>query len=242
MFLRVDRIDETFNSTLGRFFINGKPKCYTLEDDSDPVKVQGETRIPPGLYEVELRYEGGFYDRYSDRFHENHPMLWLRNVPDYEFILIHILNFVKQTDGCIGPGTSFGFDEKGDYFLKKSEKAYKKIYYPIRNAIESGEKVTILISDYIAIKPTKRNIPGDRKLRNAIRLKNIKVTVSALEKMWFDLDGTAVIMGTVNFATARLTGYKWFRQRIKAKNDQSILGRLLELINIFLTKMRGKAK
>ncbi len=242
MILRVDRIDETFNSTLGRFFINGKPKCYTLEDDSDPVKVQGETRIPAGLYPIQLRYDGGFYERYSDRFQESHPMLWIQNVPDYEYILIHILNFVKQTDGCIGPGTSFGFDEKDDYFLKKSEKAYKKIYYPIKKALLAGEGVSIIIGDYIAVKPTKLNIP-DSRLRKAIKRKDRKLTVSALEKMWFDLDGTAVIMGTANFVAARLTGYKFFRQRIKAKNDQSTWSRLVEILTFILNKLkRGKAK
>ena len=160
MKLRVDRVNETKNSTLGNFFINNIRQCYTLEDDYDEIKVPGETRIPAGTYFVELRYEGGFYKRYSEKFGEDHPMLWIRNVPNFTFVLIHILNYHTETDACIGPGNSFGIDRYGDYYLKNSTKAYKKIYYPIRNAIAGGESVTIEIGDTVSIKPKKKTIPS----------------------------------------------------------------------------------
>ncbi len=239
MILKVDRFAETANSTLGKFSINGKNKCYTLEDDYDLIKVQGETRIPAGVYRLDLRYKGGFYERYSERFNEAHPMLWLRNVPNYKYVLIHPLNFHTETEGCIGVGKSFDVDQNGDYFLKNSTKAYLKLYYPIREALVTGETVRIFVQDFIGLKPIKAEIP-DAKIRKAIKQSNVKVTVSMLEKMSLDFDSKAAVMGSINFVTARLTGYKWFKEKIKVKRDQSPLGRLIELLVEFLTKLKGK--
>lgn len=159
MRLRVDRVAETKNSTLGNFFINNIRQCYTLEDDYDEIKVPGETRIPAGTYTVELRHGGGFYERYSEKFGEDHPVLWIKNVPGYEYILIHIGNYYKDTAGCILVGKPYGTDKDGDYYLIDSTKAYKRIYYPIRTALAIGEEVTIEIADTVVIKPRKRTLP-----------------------------------------------------------------------------------
>lgn len=91
----------------------------------------------------------------------------------------------------------------------------------------------------------KRRMPRLKTPEHKAILKEIKAeklamrkaTVSTLEKMWFDLDSKSVIMGAMNFVTARLTGYKWFKDKIKVKNDQSLYGRLVELLNIIITKL-----
>lgn len=74
---------------------------------------------------------------------------------------------------------------------------------------------------------------------NPIKLPDFEVTVSTLEKMRHDLDSKSVIMGCINFLTARLTGYKWFKDKIKVKEDQSLIGRLVELINQIIKKLKG---
>lgn len=71
------------------------------------------------------------------------------------------------------------------------------------------------------------------------KLPALKVTISTLEQMYHDLDSKAVIMGCINFVVARLTGYKFFKEKIKVKNDQSLWGRLIELINVLITKPRS---
>jgi hypothetical protein len=77
---------------------------------------------------------------------------------------------------------------------------------------------------------------------NPIKLTDFKVTVSTLEKMRHDLDSKSVIMGSMNFVTARLTGYKWFKDKIKVKEDQSLYGRLVELIKLLISKLKGLLK
>ena len=62
------------------------------------------------------------------------------------------------------------------------------------------------------------------------------LVVSTLDRLWFELDGRAVVYGSINFITKRLTGFGFFKDR---KEDQSLWGRLIELLNIIITKLKG---
>ena len=98
MKLEVLRFSSQNNSTLGMLFDVTKGRkflCFTLEDEFREVKISGETRIPAGTYNVTLRTEGGFNQRYDDKFGTdfNKGMLWVRDVPGFEYILIHNNHF-----------------------------------------------------------------------------------------------------------------------------------------------------
>ena len=123
--------------------------CYTLEDERRVMKVQGETRVPAGTYNITLRTEGGFNKKYSKRFPGIHKgMLWVRDVPNFEYILIHCGNTDDHSAGCLLVGDS---QENNiiikDGFIGKSTNAYKRIYRPIAKALERGEEVTITYTD-----------------------------------------------------------------------------------------------
>ena len=76
--------------------------CYTLEDEHRDEKVMSETRIPAGEYEIKLRTVGGFNDKYSRRFKDIHKgMLWLQDVPNFKWVLIHCGNTDEHTAGCL---------------------------------------------------------------------------------------------------------------------------------------------
>ena len=124
--------------------------CYTLEDEERETKVMGETRIPAGTYKITLRKHGGFHQKYSKRFPAIHRgMLWVRDVPGFEFILIHCGNTDEHTMGCLLVGqTQESNLIKGDGFVGKSSAAYKQMYPPIAAALERGEEVTITYTDY----------------------------------------------------------------------------------------------
>lgn len=150
MILTLVRRTSTRRDTLGLLFLDGRFLCYTLEDEYRTQKVYGETRIPAGTYRLALRREGRLFHKYSKRFHENHPMLWLQDVPGFRWIYIHIGNTERDTEGCILVGK--GYRLEGDrYVLVQSTIAYKQIYYPIRDAVElsevGGEPVWITIAD-----------------------------------------------------------------------------------------------
>ncbi len=119
--------------------------CYTLEDEARTVKQWGETRIPSGKYKLSLRSEGGFHTRYLSKFGaEFHKgMIYVNEVPNFEYILWHIGNDDDDTAGCLLVGKT-----SQDNFIGNSTTAYKEIYPPIRDAIISGEEVTVNYIDY----------------------------------------------------------------------------------------------
>jgi hypothetical protein len=118
-------------------------KVFTLEDDYDQTKVYGHTRIPAGTYEIKLRTEGRFHEKYLKRFPGIHKgMLQIINVPNYEYILIHCGNTSDDTAGCVLVGMGFEGNRLND-----STTAYKHIYTDILNDLLSGQKVFIQIID-----------------------------------------------------------------------------------------------
>ena len=153
MKLEVLRFSSDSDSTLGLLFnVTDKRKflCFTLEDEFRENKIKGETRIPAGTYPITLRTEGGFNERYTEKFGEdfNKGMLWVREVPGFEYILIHIGNNDDDTEGCLLVGDSQNQNITRSGFIGKSTQAYKRIYPPIANTLVNGGQVSINYIDY----------------------------------------------------------------------------------------------
>ncbi len=131
--------------TIGEIRIGGVFQCYTLEDEYRAVKVKAETRIPEGVYNIELRTVGGFHEKYLRKFGStfHKGMLWIKNVPGFEYILIHIGNTEKDTAGCVLVGSTRNVVTGT---VGSSEVAYRKLYPVVLAAIQRGEKVTISVS------------------------------------------------------------------------------------------------
>jgi hypothetical protein len=70
-------------------------------------------------------------------------MLWIKDVPGFEFILFHPGNTDKDTDGCIIVGSSFSGNT-----LISSRDAYFKMYNKIAPVINSGKQVSLTIIDF----------------------------------------------------------------------------------------------
>ena len=154
MELIVLRISSQTDSTSGLLFeqtdIGKQFMCYTLEDEKRALKVPGETRVPAGIYDIEFRTEGGFHNRYSKKYPRFHKgMLQVKDVPNFEYILIHQGNTDEHSSGCLLVADS---QENNiiikDGFIGKSANAYKRIYPKIAKALEKGERVTIQYIDY----------------------------------------------------------------------------------------------
>ena len=148
MKLQVLRFNSRSDSTNGLLFdiTNGvKFLCYTLEDEKREKKVMAETRIPAGMYSILLRKEGGHHNKYTKKYGNIHKgMLWLQDVPNFQWILIHTGNTDEHTAGCLILGDS---QENNTLvkngFIGKSTQAYKRVYPPIAAALEDGEEVII---------------------------------------------------------------------------------------------------
>lgn len=135
-----------FDVTEGREFL-----CYTLEDEYRDEKIKGETRIPSGTYKITLRTVGGFHGRYEKKYGEMHKgMLWVRDVPNFEYILIHTGNTDEHTAGCllVGDTQQQNITKSKSGFIGASVDAYKRIYPSIASAIERGDDVEISYVDF----------------------------------------------------------------------------------------------
>ena len=158
MNLEVLRFSSQKDSTNGILFdITGGERrflCYTLEDEHRDSKIMSETRVPAGTYDIVLRKVGGFHSRYTKKYGEMHKgMLWVWDVPGFEYILIHTGNTDEHTAGCLllGDSQQANFGDS-DGFIGSSVEAYKRVYPKIAEAIESGEKVQITYTNFDTIK------------------------------------------------------------------------------------------
>jgi hypothetical protein len=145
----VDVIRYFGNSTwsMGIWLFNQQAICFTLEDAHRTEKLKGKTRIPAGLYMLELKPIGS--SRFDSKAWNMPPlryygMLRLRAVPGFEEILIHPGNSDADTEGCllVGCGANLVAGQ-----VLGSAPAYLKVYQPIADVLKKGEPVSILIQD-----------------------------------------------------------------------------------------------
>ena len=146
MKIDVDRFISDEDTTISRVMVDDQFVCFGLEDEYREDKIAGETRMPAGTYQVTLRTEGGFNQRYSQRFSDIHRgMLHIRDVPNFEFILIHCGNTDKDTKGCLLVGSQAN-TEHGNMSVISSTIAYRKFYPIVVNAAEN-EDLSITFAD-----------------------------------------------------------------------------------------------
>lgn len=138
MEITVERFVSDSQSTVSHVKVDGKFVCFGLEDEYRAVKVAGETRIPAGTYKVGLRTEGKHHQEYKTKFPAMHRgMLHVLNVPNFEYILIHIGNFEKDTEGCLLVGTAAN-TETHPMSISSSKVAYEKLYPMVVDAASKG--------------------------------------------------------------------------------------------------------
>jgi hypothetical protein len=144
MNITLRRVFDTVDQTYGILQL-GIHAFTTLEDAFHTPKLAGKTRIPWGTYELDLRRTSPMATQYSDRFGRSHKgMIWLKDVPNFDFVYIHVGNDEDDTEGCILVGRTI--DLKAGV-VGKSVDAYKELFPLIMSALERNERVTLTITD-----------------------------------------------------------------------------------------------
>lgn len=134
----VDRIKSDDDSTVSCVYVDSKFVCFGLEDEYREEKIPKETRIPAGSYRVTLRKEGGFHNRYQARYPFHRGMLHVRDVPGFEYILIHTGNTDEDTAGCLIVGEQ-SITTEGEMRVNFSRNAYQKLYPLVVDAAEAED-------------------------------------------------------------------------------------------------------
>jgi len=155
--LLLKRIYDSGSETEGMLFFKTDKLRYvrTLEDTYNADKIPGSTRIPAGQYEIKLRREGKFFEEY--RKHDNkkiseltekYGILHLQNVPNFEFVLIHIGNTNKDTKGCILVGNNVdNFSVENGGLLSSSTAGYEYFIKHVLPRFDTEKNIIITILD-----------------------------------------------------------------------------------------------
>jgi len=127
-------IRDTFTdkSTIGKLFINGESFCDTLENPYINNQ-RNISCIPEGEYKVRLRLARESATR--DYLH-----LLVQDVPNRDFILVHIGNYPSQTQGCILVGNGREQDA-----VNNSRLAMDLVMKEILNL--GGENINLIIKN-----------------------------------------------------------------------------------------------
>lgn len=156
--LTVQRFSFKSDWTLGKLSVNNILDGFTVEDEIREVKKHGETAIPYGTYSLSYRQSPKFSSTfvYSDKHNiitepknkskypqvtdwKNHDLIWIKDVPNFEYVLIHWGNTDNDTDGCLIVGSKIGVIE-GQEGVVDSRNYYKKLYCKIYPLIKQGKQ------------------------------------------------------------------------------------------------------
>lgn len=118
--------------TLGDIQINGVFECFSLEDPIRETKIQDDTAIPAGRYEVILNK--------SPKFGRIMPRLL--DVPGFSGILIHKGNTKADTRGCILVGAGVDFENNR---LTNSTEAFDGLMTKLAMAVAKGDPIHITV-------------------------------------------------------------------------------------------------
>ena len=137
-------------STAGLLLIDNKPFNFIIEDEPRTVKVNGETRIPAGLYKLGIRKELTpltlkcrelpAYKGWFEFFIE------VLNVKNFTGVYFHIGNKESDTEGCQLNNMSVTLDN-GEFVGSQSGIATKLFYDKVYPELKAGKEVLYEIID-----------------------------------------------------------------------------------------------
>lgn len=135
MILKLFRETFTDKSTIGQLYIDGKQFCFTLEDvdrklENGGKKIYGQTCIPRGKYEVIIDFSTK----------RNMEVPWLKNVPQFTDVQMHIGNRAEDSEGCILVGST-----KGQDFVGNSRATFARLMEMLDAAYVRNEPISLEI-------------------------------------------------------------------------------------------------
>jgi hypothetical protein len=145
--LQLIRFSDDGQTTIGLLYINNNFFCYTLEDTYRDDKIQNETRIPSGIYNVDfLRYETDLTKKYRTEFDWFSFHLEIQNIPNYQGVYIHKGNHHEHTAGCVLVSESLSVTD-AEKKLTNSNITFKRLYQFVEKELNEGITVRIVIKD-----------------------------------------------------------------------------------------------
>jgi len=149
----LQRYSDNKDSTLGLLFevVKRSPGedyprffCYALEDQYQAVKVMKETRIPAGIYNVDIQKN---ITPKTEQYREKYPWfrnhIEIKNVKDFVGVYIHIGNTDEDTDACLLLGDSADNNQITSGSIVNSTSAFKRFYESVYGSLP----ITLIVRD-----------------------------------------------------------------------------------------------
>ena len=145
----LQRIFDNGESTIGYLVYEDK-LMYTLEDRFRIEKLKETTRIPEGRYRLKLRVAMSTKTKqYRKKYNWFSWHIQLENVPNFNYIYLHIGNNARDSEGCILCGTTTNNNTLETGFIRKSTDAFKRFYLWLLPKLENDEVVYIQVRNEI---------------------------------------------------------------------------------------------
>lgn len=106
--LTLNRNPPGITCTIGELLVDGTPLTNTLEDLPHPTKIEGDTRIPAGTYQVLLTVSPAAQEGRLWTPDPDFRLPLLMDVPGFEGVRIHAGNDSRDTRGCVLVGSWTG--------------------------------------------------------------------------------------------------------------------------------------
>lgn len=153
MNILIKRIAKKDTYTIGKFYIDGKYYCDTIEDKDrgidkttplskiKSVKIANKTAIPTGTYDLTMKVQSPKYlksntfVRYCKAY-----MPRILNIPGFDGVLLHTGNTAEDSSGCI----ILGYNKTIGKVLD-SMSAFKQVYPILKAASDKGDRISITI-------------------------------------------------------------------------------------------------
>jgi len=146
--ITVLRYSDDGTTTIGLLYLNGFFYCYTLEDTYREIKIASQTRIPAGKYTIDfIRHDTDLTKKYRKLFPDWFLYhLEIQNVPGFTGVYIHSGGDHTHTAGCLLVSDSLTVKDENK-FLTNSKNTFQKLYTYLRQEIEKGTNVRLIVRD-----------------------------------------------------------------------------------------------
>lgn len=131
-------VAQTTNSTLSRLWVRitftdkveEKGVCWILEDGIRDKKIQDETAIPEGVYDVVPIFAPSKFYVEANKIWGHLFAIGIEGIENFSAVRTHWGVKVDDTRGCPLTGLETGMDES-NFTLRRSREAYSTRVYPI---------------------------------------------------------------------------------------------------------------
>ena len=138
LILTINREPTKNGATLGKMYINGEYFCETLEDPIRDKKIDGDTCIPSGIYDVKLTMSSRF-KRMMPLVYNTSKLTVENKGMSFSGVRLHGGNTAADTHGC----PLVAYRRVNDHTIQGT--AEKELTAKIQAAIESGKEVKLEI-------------------------------------------------------------------------------------------------